>query len=341
MDKHRKTVFISYSWDSIEHQEWVLRLSSDLMEKFGIDIILDQFELSAGKDLTYFMENSIEKADKVLVILTPEYKIKAENRTSGVGYETSMISQEVFESPISKVKFIPVLRMGTQSNSFPKFLKSKLYHQMIDDNKYIVQLYALSKILYDKPLIEKPKLGEIPDFEKNTFDPIIDIALAVSSEEDLNNEINSILESSEGVELFRKETESLNDQLRKKTEDYRNTTPFQFNYITNKKDTVIISALGYSVSFNWYIRYSNTSKDSYLIIQNWIGTVHLESSDYFLGIEPKSISEKKYFLDMNYEKNILWKSDSEKMTTSEIIQNAFLYMIERIKEEKSKKFRGV
>ncbi|MDP1069474.1 toll/interleukin-1 receptor domain-containing protein, partial [Klebsiella pneumoniae] len=79
----------------------------------GIDVILDQFELSAGKDLTHFMESSLEKADKVLVILNPNYKQKAENRKSGVGYETSMISQEIFESPISKVKFIPILRIGS------------------------------------------------------------------------------------------------------------------------------------------------------------------------------------------------------------------------------------
>ena len=123
MEQNRKTVFISYSWDNTEHQEWVLQLAKDLMTKFGIDVILDQFELSAGKDLTYFMESAIEKADKVLVILTPKYKVKAENRESGVGYETSMITQELFESPISKVKFIPVLRVGKQAEILTEIFK--------------------------------------------------------------------------------------------------------------------------------------------------------------------------------------------------------------------------
>ncbi|WP_051929381.1 toll/interleukin-1 receptor domain-containing protein [Flavobacterium sp. 83] len=125
MTENRRKVFISYSWDNSEHQEWVLSLAKDLMNKFGIQVILDQFELSAGKDLTYFMESSIENADKVLIILTPNYKIKAEDRKSGVGYETSMITQEIFESSITKIKFIPILRVGDSKSSSPKFLKSK------------------------------------------------------------------------------------------------------------------------------------------------------------------------------------------------------------------------
>lgn len=305
MDKHRKTVFISYSWDNPEHQEWVLNLSKDLMEKFGIDVILDQFELSAGKDLTHFMESSLEKADKVLVILTPNYKEKAENRKSGVGYETSMISQEIFESPISKVKFIPILRIGSQTESAPKFLKSKLYHQMGDDDKYINRLYELSKLIYDKPLIEKPKLGEVPDFKSETLDPIIDIAIAVSNEADLNNEINSILDSNEGVKLFREETSNLNKQLKEKSELYRNNTSIQFNHVTNNRDTSIISALGYSVSFYWFLAYSNTTKDSELLIQNWKGTIHLQRGHYFRGREPKAIKKTSYFFDMNYKRTSL------------------------------------
>ena len=340
MDKHRKTVFISYSWDNPEHQEWVLNLSKDLMEKFGIDVILDQFELSAGKDLTHFMESSLEKADKVLVILTPNYKDKAENRKSGVGYETSMISQEIFESPISKVKFIPILRIGSQAESAPKFLKSKLYHQMGDDDKYINRLYELSKLIYDKPLIEKPKLGKIPDFKSETLDPIIDIAVAVSKEADLNNEINSILDSNEGVRLFREEALNLNSQLKEKSELYRNNTSLQFNYVTNDRDTSIISALGYSVSFYWSLAYSNTSRDSELLIQNWKGTIHLERGHYFPDREPKALKKTSYSLDMNYSKELLWKANSEKNNTTELVQNAFLYIIESIKAEQSKKFRG-
>lgn len=342
MNKLRKIVFISYSWGSPEHQEWVLKFAKNLMEKFGIEVILDQFELSAGKDLTHFMESSIVKADKVLIILTPKYKIKAEERKSGVGYETSMITQEIFESPISEVKFIPILREGNLNTSSPKFLKSKLYHEMSDDSLYLNKLYELSKIIYDKPLIEKPKLGEIPDFSKKEFDPIIDVANSITSEENLNFEINSLLESTKGLHLFRTETQKLNRLLKEKTELYKNNTQIQFTYESNNKDSAIIHASGFSVSFYWTHMYSNSTKGSKLTIINWKGCPSLNNRTiFFPGQEPKSIREKKYSFDMEYDKSIIWKQNKkDKLITEEAVQMGFVYLIEEIKKERSKKFRN-
>ena len=60
-------VFISYSWSNTIHEEWVLALATKLMSK-QIDVILDKWELRLGHDLNHFMEDSIKKADKVLII---------------------------------------------------------------------------------------------------------------------------------------------------------------------------------------------------------------------------------------------------------------------------------
>ncbi len=87
-----KTVFISYSWDSPEHSEWVLNFANDLV-KGGVDVMLDQYDLSAGKELTHFMEKSVG-ADKIIMIMTPNYKLKADKREGGVGFEYSLITQE-------------------------------------------------------------------------------------------------------------------------------------------------------------------------------------------------------------------------------------------------------
>ncbi len=341
MSDKRKTVFISYSWDSSEHQEWVLNLAKYLMSKYGLDVILDQFELSAGKDLTYFMESSIEKADKVLVILTPNYKSKSEERKSGVGYETSMITQEIFESPVSKVKFIPVLREGTLAKSTPKFLKSKLYHLMTDDNFYINKLFELSRIIYEQPLIEKPKLGKIPDFSNDKLDPIIDIANSLVSEEEINREIDSVLESTDGVQMFREEAQKLNSRIKEKSTLYKEHTKIPFTYESDNRESAIIQALGYSVSFYWRVAYSNSTRNSKLVIGYWKGYLRLKSYNavYFPGEEPKKVKELFYSFDLNYDKEIQWKLNKENLSTDEIIQNAFLHIIEEIKEEKSIKFR--
>ena len=47
-------VFISYSHDSPEHKRWVLELSKKLRNN-GVDVILDQWDLSPGDNLTQFM----------------------------------------------------------------------------------------------------------------------------------------------------------------------------------------------------------------------------------------------------------------------------------------------
>jgi hypothetical protein len=340
VSKKRKTVFISYSWDNPEHQDWVLNLAKDLMSKYGLNVILDQFELSAGKDLTFFMESSIEKADKVLVILTPNYKNKAEERKSGVGYETSMITQEIFESPISKVKFIPILRDGTLATSAPKFLKSKLYHPMNKDSFYVNKLFKLSRIVYEKPLLEKPELGDIPDFSNDKLDPIIDIANSVLNEEKINKEIDSILHSKDGVQMFREEALKLNFQIKEKSDLYKEHTKIPFTYESDNRESAIIHALGYSVSFYWKVAYSNSTRDSNLIIKYWKGCLRLNSwNAAYWGEEPKTVKELNYSFDLDYDKEIQWKINNDKFSTDELMQSAFLFIIEQIKKEKSKKFR--
>lgn len=66
-------VFISYSWDSEEHKAWVRKLSDDLRGKHSVFTLLDQYN-RGGYDLISFMTQAVEKADRVLLIGTPEYK---------------------------------------------------------------------------------------------------------------------------------------------------------------------------------------------------------------------------------------------------------------------------
>ena len=340
MSNARKKVFISYSWDNVEHQQWVSRLASDLIKTYGIDVILDQFELSAGKDLTYFMENSIEKADKVLVILSPNYKTKAESRESGVGYETSMISQEIFESPITNVKFIPVLRVGNATTSSPKFLKSKLYHSMIDDKNYNYQLYDLAKIIYDTELIEKPKLGPIPDFKTQNIDPIIELANSLKKEEDLNKEIDSILHSQEGAKIAEAELQNLVTILKSKIELYQNTSDLRFRSQDNRSQ-FILSYSPNSVSFYWHSDYYGTVDKLTLLVKYWEGVIRIDNMiHYFPGEEPKAIKIQEYKFDLDYQKQPVWKHKNEIATTEELTRMAFIFLMEKIQKEKVKNFRG-
>ena len=73
-----------------------MNLANEIVQN-GTDVILDQYDLAAGHELNYFMEKAMT-ADKVVVILTPNYKLKAEKREGGVGAEYSLITQELYET---------------------------------------------------------------------------------------------------------------------------------------------------------------------------------------------------------------------------------------------------
>ena len=336
----RKKVFISYSWDNQEHQEWVLDLAKDLMTKFGIDVILDQFELSAGKELTHFMETAIAQAEKVLVILTPNYKTKAENRLNGVGFETSIISQEIFSSPISQIKFIPILRIGEEKISSPIHLKSKIYHKMTDDNDYINKLYELSKIIYDKALVEKPKLGDVPDFENNIHtDPIIDVATELQKEEKLNNELNRLLDSSEGAEMFFSEIASIFSSIKQKAEFYASSTYLDFRTTTNNRDYIIINCSGYSARFDINRAAHNTTKYNEVTLSFFKGYLNDDSYRYFPGDEPKKMNSKNLKFDFDKTRKIVWRTNKEYFSTEKLVNDVFSNLVESLKNDKFKEFR--
>ncbi|WP_426486127.1 toll/interleukin-1 receptor domain-containing protein [Flavobacterium sp. 2] len=341
MSENRKTVFISYSWDSPEHQQWVLKLAKDLTEKYGVIVLLDQYHLNTGSDLPYFMEQSIEKADKVLVVLTPNYKVRAEERKSGVGYESTMITQEIFESPITKIKFLPILRVGSSQTSSPRFLKSKVYHNMVDDKVYYSELLKLAKLIYDKPVIDIPVLGAIPDFNEPTFDPIIDSASSFLSEERLNRELNQIINSTAGVNIYDKEIDILNSLLKEKVDLYKTSTGLNFTYESNDRDATVIHCENFSVSFYWSGRFTNTAEHNKLIVRRWSGFASAtDNRFYFPDEKPVMLSENNYKFNLNYSNEVVWTSSKEHLSTGEIIQNSFIFLIEEIKKVKSKNFRN-
>jgi hypothetical protein len=65
-------VFVSYSHDSTPHKKWVNDLSSRLMEN-GIEVVLDQWEIEPGDDVSKFMERAVNEADRVLMVCTEAY----------------------------------------------------------------------------------------------------------------------------------------------------------------------------------------------------------------------------------------------------------------------------
>lgn len=154
-------IFISYTWDDEPHKEWVLKLANRFISD-GIETILDRHELRLGRNMPHFMERSIAKADKVLIIFTPGYKAKADNRTGGAGYEYSIMNADLYHNQTTNEKIIPILRAGSQRESIPAFMQQFIHLDMTDNNLFADRYNELKNHICNQPLLDKPVLGPSP-----------------------------------------------------------------------------------------------------------------------------------------------------------------------------------
>src|SRR5262245_37395512 len=160
------TVFISYSWESPAHKDWVRDFAAQLRAD-GVKVTLDQWELVPGDQLAEFMEREIRRNKYVLIICTPLYKKRADRRVGGVGYEGDIMTAEVLSKKTPQGrrriqrKFIPILRAETWEQSAPSWLEGK-YRIELNANPYSKEQYRdLLDTLHDaRP--KPPPLGPRP-----------------------------------------------------------------------------------------------------------------------------------------------------------------------------------
>ncbi len=89
-------VFVSYSEDTQQNKEWVVRLVNKLRAVYGINAKADAID--TVNDLNKMMIEGIRDSDKIIIVLTKEYTRKAEAYEAGVGKETRLLSNAVFNN---------------------------------------------------------------------------------------------------------------------------------------------------------------------------------------------------------------------------------------------------
>jgi hypothetical protein len=144
------TAFISYSWDDDDHKGWARALAERLRSN-GIDATLDQWVAAPGDQLPQLMERAIAGNQFVLVICSPRYKLRSENREGGVGYEGDIMTGELLAKRNHR-KFIPILRRGERGHSVPNWLGGKYFIDLRDGSRYEAQHQdLLSTLLGTRP----------------------------------------------------------------------------------------------------------------------------------------------------------------------------------------------
>ncbi len=162
----RPKIFISYSWTTPQHEQWVLNLAERLSGD-GIAVTLDKWDLKEGQDKHVFMEQMVhdENIGKVLVVCDLGYQSKADDRKGGVGTETQLISKKVYENTAQE-KFIPIVRQYDKDGKpcIPHFMASRVYIDLSSEETFEENYQRLVRNLYGKPALRRPPLGDAPAY---------------------------------------------------------------------------------------------------------------------------------------------------------------------------------
>lgn len=133
---HRRTgftkpsCFISYAWGNPEHERWVEKQLAADLQKAEVEVILDRWHnATIGSDVARFIA-SIEEASSVVVVGTPLYRSKYENKLSSTGSvvaaEVDLINQRLLGTEEEKSTIRPVLLAGSAKEAFPPLMRNRV-----------------------------------------------------------------------------------------------------------------------------------------------------------------------------------------------------------------------
>lgn len=150
----RPECFISYAWGVPDHESWVeKRLVADL-QNAGIQIVYDRKDNQYGHSLTRFISR-IPYCDSVVVVGTPLYFQKFENRLSSAGSvvaaEVNLISQRLIGTPEEHRTVKTLLLAGEKKTSLPPLMWDGIHADFRDDSVYFSTAFDLILSLYQLP----------------------------------------------------------------------------------------------------------------------------------------------------------------------------------------------
>ncbi len=153
-------VFISYSHDGEDHEDWVLKLAERL-RKNGVDALLDKWKLRLGSDLDEFMKQGLSKSKRVICICSKNYVVKSNIGEGGVGFEKNIMVASIAKRQRNSRWIIPLIRDNKDSD-LPDFLKRKLAINFNNNVGYEEKYEELLRDLHNESIIIEPSLGPNP-----------------------------------------------------------------------------------------------------------------------------------------------------------------------------------
>lgn len=168
-DVYIPKVFISYTYDSPEHEKWVEKLARNLCNPGGVDVIFDKWDARLGDNLPFFMEQGLSNAHLVLCICSDKYVQKANKGLGGAGYEKKIMSQ-ILMKDANKEFVIPVMVNNT-TKELPIFLSGDKYIDF-SSNDYYGSFRDLLYRIHGKDKELKPNISTNPFLNKGLLNEL-------------------------------------------------------------------------------------------------------------------------------------------------------------------------
>lgn len=175
-------VFVSYAWHKDKPDEKVLKLVATLREN-GIDSYIDVM-FTGERTSTHFkrmMSENLKKSDKVIIVLSEEYKKKADLYQGGVGTEYQYILEDI---DVNENKYIIISFSNDFESVTPDFLRGReiiILDEGIITNKLICRIRNIPE--YEFPQINKniivPKKNIITGYAKSRSKKNVIIAITL------------------------------------------------------------------------------------------------------------------------------------------------------------------
>jgi small GTP-binding protein len=150
--------FISYAWGNPDQERWVERNLATDLQKAGLVVVLDRWDNQRiGASVARFVDR-IAAADRVLIVGTPEYRRKYDNKRPMGGYvaaaEGDLIGKRMLGSEESKQSALPLLLEGTEDNALPPLLQGRVYADFRDPQQYVRVMFDVILSLYAIPVTD-------------------------------------------------------------------------------------------------------------------------------------------------------------------------------------------
>jgi small GTP-binding protein len=147
--------FISYAWGVPEHERWVEKQLGADLQKAGIDVVLDRWHnAQIGASVARFVER-IEKSARIVMVGTPLYRRKYENKDASTGYvvaaEVDLINNRLLGTEPQKRSVLPLLLDGEKTAALPPLLQGRVYADFRDELAYFATAFDLILSLYQLP----------------------------------------------------------------------------------------------------------------------------------------------------------------------------------------------